>query len=473
MRTGFAPESVPKAMWTPASWRAFTFRIPFASAARMRGRFGSAFTFSRYSAVRNRWITSGASATTSIGLMGSPGPRRMAPRDGRIEGAGQTGVGSGNFPGHRAERWYVGGVPAPGRIRAIDWLRGLAVVFMIQTHALGLLRPDLREGTAFAALQWVDGLVAPAFIFAAGFSMALTQVRAAGGPAAPEARRRRMRRTLRRLLEVLLVGILVNWMWFPIFREPRWIVRMDILPCIAFSLLIALPILFALAPRPAALRWCALLLAAFAFGVAPLAESLGPPWDRFLNQRADAVFPLLPWSGYVYLGAAVGSAAAEKGARGAALWLSGICAAGLAVWIATPWFAAAYPPHQFWVTNPANAARRWTQVCLLALFLLALEQRAFGAWRESLPVRFVEVFGTSSLAGYFFHQALLFYRVFGFSFESRWGKSCGWAQYAALVALLIGCTFVLTWLTDRIYQRADRRLSHAGPAGLAAAGGRG
>ncbi len=362
---------------------------------------------------------------------------------------------------------------APGRIRAVDWLRGLAVLFMIQTHALGLLRPGLRESSAFSALQWVDGLVAPAFILAAGFSMALTQVRAAAAGGAPDARRRRMRRTLRRLSEVLLVGILVNWMWFPIFREPRWIVRMDILPCIAFALFIALPILFALAPRPSALRWCALLLAAVAFGVSPLAESLGPPWDRFLNQRADAVFPLLPWSGYVYLGAAVGSAAAEKGPRGIALWLSGLAAIGIAMWIATPWFAAAYPPHQFWVTNPANAARRWTQVCLIALLLLAFERVARPGFRASAPVRFVEVFGTSSLAGYFFHQALLFYRVFGFSFESRWGKSCGWPLYAALVALLIACTFVLTWLTDRIYQGVDRRLSHVGPSGLAPAAGGG
>jgi uncharacterized membrane protein len=360
-----------------------------------------------------------------------------------------------------------------GRIRAIDWLRGLAVLFMIQTHALGLLRPELREGTAFAALQWVDGLVAPAFILAAGFSMALTQVRAAAGPAAADARRRRVRRTLRRLGEVLLVGVLVNWMWFPIFREPRWIVRMDILPCIGVSLLIALPILFALAPHPRALRWSALLLAALAFGLAPLAETLGPPWDRFLNLRADAVFPLLPWSGYVYLGAAVGSAAAEKGARGAALWFAGLAGAGIAAWIATPWFAAAYPPHQFWVTNPANSARRWAQVCLLALALLALEQRVEGSWRTSLPVRFVEVFGTSSLAGYFFHQALLFYRVLGFSFESRWGKSCSWPLYGALVVLLIACTFLLTWLTDRLYQRVDRALS-AGPApGLARAPGPG
>lgn len=364
-------------------------------------------------------------------------------------------------------------MPAPGRIRAIDWLRGLAVVFMIQTHALGLLRPELREGVAFAALQWVDGLVAPSFILAAGFSLALTQVRAASGTDAKGARSRRMRRTLRRLGEVLAVGILVNWMWFPIFRQPRWIVRMDILPCIAFSLLIALPILFALAPRPRALRWTALLLAALAFGLAPLAESLGPPWDRFLNQRADAVFPLLPWSGYVYLGAAIGSAAAEKGARGAAAWLAILSAAGIAVWAATPWFTALYPPHQFWVTNPANAARRWTQVCLFALVLLGLEQRVQGSWRESAAVRFVEVFGTSSLAGYFFHQALLFYRVFGFSFESRWGKSCSWPLYALLVGLLVACTFALTWLTDRLYQRLDRRLSAASVPGLAPSGGHG
>jgi uncharacterized membrane protein len=362
--------------------------------------------------------------------------------------------------------------PKPGRIRAIDWLRGLAVLFMIQTHALGLLRPALRAGSAFAALQWMDGLVAPAFILAAGFSMALTQVRAAAGPGAADARRRRMRRTLRRLGEVLLVGVLVNWMWFPILREPRWIVRMDILPCIGISLLIALPILFALAPRPAALRWTALLLAALAFGLAPLAESLGPPWDRFLNQRADAVFPLLPWAGYVYLGAAVGSAAAEKGARGAALWLAGLAGAGILTWVATPWFAAAYPPHHFWVTNPANSARRWTQVCLLALVLLGLEQRVQGSWRESLPVRFVEVFGMSSLAGYFFHQALLFYRVFGFSFQSRWGESCSWPKYAALVGLLIACTFALTWLTDRVYQRVDRRLAETRTPELAHADGR-
>ena len=160
------------------------------------------------------------------------------------------------------------------RIRAFDWLRGLAVLVMIQTHSLVLLKPELRAGDFFARLQWIDGLVAPSFIFAAGFAMALTQVRAAAGGGS---RSRRFKRTLRRLGEVLVVATLVNWAWFPIFREPRWLIRIDILHCIGFSLLIALPILALLAPHPRALRWASLALAVLAFGLSPLTEGVPAP----------------------------------------------------------------------------------------------------------------------------------------------------------------------------------------------------
>ena len=335
------------------------------------------------------------------------------------------------------------------RILAFDWLRGLAVIVMIQTHALTLLRPELRTGPLWARLQWIDGLVAPAFIFSAGFSLALVQVRGA----ASGARWPRVRKTLRRLGEVLVVATLVNWMWFPLLREPRWIFRIDILHCIGLSLLIALPILAALAPRPQVLRWIALALAAIAFGVSPLAERVHGPLAALANGSTDSVFPLLPWAGYVYLGASAGATAAGGDARALAKWVAGLLVVGVAMWILSPQLEAAYPPHQFWVTNPANHASRWTQVCALVLALMAAE-RLQGRWRTSLPVRFVEMFGTSSLAGYFFHQALLYKQIRGFSFDAVWGKHCDWAQYWLLVALLIACTFVLTWATDQVYRRA-------------------
>ena len=344
------------------------------------------------------------------------------------------------------------------RILAFDWLRGIAVVVMIQTHALTLLRPDLRTGPLWERLQWIDGLVAPAFIFSAGFSLALVQVRGA----ATRPRWPRVRRTLRRLGEVLLVATLVNWMWFPLLREPRWIFRIDILHCIGLSLLIALPILAALAARPLVLRWVALALAAAAFALSPLAEHVRGPLASLANGSTGSVFPLLPWAGYVYLGASAGATAAAGDARALARWTAGLLVAGIVLWILTPQLSAIYPPHEFWVTNPANHARRWTQVCGLVLLLMAAELSP-GRWRVSVPVRFVEVFGTSSLAGYFFHQMLLYKQIGGFSFDAVWGKHCDWPQYALLTILLMACTFVLTWAMDRVYRHAWVRVISAVP----------
>jgi uncharacterized membrane protein len=356
----------------------------------------------------------------------------------------------------------------PARVRAFDWLRGIAVLVMIQTHALSLLRPELRAGTFFSALQWIDGLVAPAFIFSAGFALALTQVRAALASNAAAARARRLRRTLRRVFEVLLAGTLMNWMWFPIFREPRWIVRIDILQCIGVSLLLALPAFFLLAPRPAALRWTALGLAALAFFVSPLVERVPVPLGHFLNVASGSTFPLLPWGGYVYLGAAVGAATAVGGPRACAKWLLAFVALGLCLWFLTPQLSAAYPPHEFWVTNPANHARRLAQVSLIALGLLAVEQLSPETWRAPAAMRFViESFGTSSLAGYFLHETLLYYQIFGFSFHLVWGDRCSWGMYWLLLVLLIAATFALTVLVDRLYRRADQLLT--GPRGGGAA----
>src|SRR6516164_4616195 len=74
--------------------------------------------------------------------------------------------------------WYgspVDGRPQPSaqaRVRAFDWLRGLAVLVMVETHSMVLLRKELLVTRTAAVLDFINGLVAPSFIFAAGFSLA-------------------------------------------------------------------------------------------------------------------------------------------------------------------------------------------------------------------------------------------------------------------------------------------------------------
>jgi hypothetical protein len=63
--------------------------------------------------------------------------------------------------------------PSGTRIHAFDWLRGVAVLVMIQTHTQVLLRPDLITTPFGWQLVRIDGLVAPSFIFSAGFALAL------------------------------------------------------------------------------------------------------------------------------------------------------------------------------------------------------------------------------------------------------------------------------------------------------------
>jgi uncharacterized membrane protein len=352
-----------------------------------------------------------------------------------------------------------------GRIKAFDWLRGVAVLVMVETHALVFLRPEFHLTRAMARLNWVNGLVAPSFILASGFSLGLLQVRAAAGGWAGQSAR--LWRTLRRIGEVLVVATLVNMVWFPVSIEPRWLTRIDILQCIGLSLLLALPLLLALARRPYLLAGVSLAVAGAIFFLAPYTEYVtGSVASQLLKREGPwaTVFPLVPWAGYIFLGAALGALLGAGDTLGARRLLWALLGTGVGTLLLTPLWLALYPPHEFWVTDPANSGQRWASVAVLILGLMLLEARMPERWRHSAPVRFVELFGTSSLAAYFFHEMLLFYQVRGVSLDVLFGKRCGWWGYAGLTVCVIAGTAVLSALTDRVYQALDRRSRPSGPA---------
>ena len=355
-------------------------------------------------------------------------------------------------------------LPAPTasqRVRAIDWLRGIAVLFMIQCHSLALLLPELRKTAVTGWLLKVDGLVAPAFIFSAGFALALLNVRSAAGGS----QQTRLGRNLRRIAEVLAVATLVNWMWFPLFRQPRWLIRLDILHCVGLCLLLVLPALATLARRPKVLAGLSLALGLGVFAVSPLGEGVRGPWAYVLNKSTEAVFPLLPWLGFAWLGAFAGTAAGAWGRAGLVKALGLLLVLGIAGTLAADPLYALYPPHKFFVTNPSNQAARLSWVCVALLVLLFVEARLSArsgvAGEPSRVRRFIETFGTSSLSAYFFHEGLLFFRTFGFSFERFWGNRAGWALYTVLTVALIALTYMLCLAVDPAERALKKGLASA------------
>ena len=202
--------------------------------------------------------------------------------------------------------------PAGARLDSIDWLRGLAVVLMIQTHLYDSWVS--AAGTASAAYWWtryLGGVPSRLFLMLVGVSMAITfEQQAARGVD----RRTIVRGAVRRGLEILALAYLFRFQeyaldgfWGPVTA----LFRIDILNCIGASMIVAA---FVAAPRAGRPQYAAALAAAAVFvGLGPV---VGPAhFPSFLpaaltayvgGQRPLSWFGLFPWAAWPLVGVALG-----------------------------------------------------------------------------------------------------------------------------------------------------------------------
>ncbi len=185
------------------------------------------------------------------------------------------------------------------RLDWIDLFRALAVLFMIETHVLNtFLAPDLRSLPIFDRLTFFNGLVAPAFLFAAGYlrglGMHLSGVKSLG-------------RKWGRLAALAALGYALH---FPLgalqngysVEALRVGSQVDILQCLAVSLAVLLAVQ---CWAGKAANW---ILAAALVGsvvAAPYLQQVpGPvPLVAYINASTGSLFPLFPWAGFVFAGA--------------------------------------------------------------------------------------------------------------------------------------------------------------------------
>jgi uncharacterized membrane protein len=231
--------------------------------------------------------------------------------------------------------------PAPSaakRLVFLDVLRLIAAVQMIQGHTVdAALAAAFRRGAAYQTWLFARGLTSVIFLVTAGLAFVLAEAR--GGPAA---RRRRAQRAL----TIIVLGYLMHAPIGILFGTPRDAAfaaasAVDVLQCIGVSLL-ALELLslaiVRLAPRVAV----ALALAALCFLLAPATAQLDAGaaprlLANYLTTRHGSLFPLVPWSGYVFAGFGLGQLALRTrlsgpGVLGAAA-LAGGALAGLGLWL--------------------------------------------------------------------------------------------------------------------------------------------
>ncbi len=257
--------------------------------------------------------------------------------------------------------------PKP-RLDYIDWMRGLACLTMFQTHCYNAwLAPAEREGEVYRLSQLIGTLPAPLFLFLAGVSMALVMDRleSKGLPGTQVARA-----TAKRGLEIFGLGMLFRVQEFVLgFGWAPWtdLLRVDILNTIGLSMVFASSVALV---RGSTRRiiFGAAAAAAIALVTPPLWTTWNPtflPWwlssyingGHFEQVPKPWLFPLFPWTGFVFAGVGIGLIVmrATRAGHERRIFLllggAGAVLAALALWLDSL-TVQLYAIYDFWHTSP-------------------------------------------------------------------------------------------------------------------------
>jgi len=384
----------------------------------------------------------------------------------------------------------------------IDQLRGWAVIVMIEVHVVNVwlqsgLRPDW--------LNYLNGLVAPSFTMAAGYSLVISTFRTDGTlrPFWPD--------TARRLGFILLCAYALHapgitaadWTLLNTAQKARELFKLDVLQCIVFSLLI-LQGLARLVRNPRLFTGLALAIAIFVPLVSPslwatgVADGLWLPLRGLFNGNPDrgvqALFPLFPWIAFPAFGAFLGGLYRHfrvEPLGGKARWSEprfllalAILGALLLAWgrsaqHAWLWGGTWIEQNGVWLLHGRSGAFTYSELGAIAnttlpsvadrLGWILLGGSLMGAlellrprWSGPNPIKAASA---ESLLLYMLHLNLLFSVLLSPALIglTGWGwGSLGWMGTLLLTAAIIGLNLLaaLAWQQVRLAPDLMRRLQH-------------
>lgn len=341
----------------------------------------------------------------------------------------------------------------PGRLLGADLARVVMILLMIQGHTLDALwTPMQHRGAAFEFWLSVRGLTAPAFLLLSGFSFTLASRRMWEGDGEGGGLQRRINRFLlliflgytmhlpARTFDGLMAVDAQGW---------RNFLQVDILQCIGVSLLL-MQMLMWLTKTPGRFAF-----SSFGIGVG---FALAAPmiWDlpsgivptvfaSYLNGANSSQFPLFPWAGYLFIGAAMGYLFLKRSPE----WLAprfaivgtALIAIGMTLSRSSLVF---YSGENFWKTGPSLFVTRlgWVLAILAAGTLVAPLLKPQARWIQALA--------KESLVIYYVHLCILYGSVWNMGLRQYVGPSLTFWDAAScavtLVVCMIGMALGWSWM---------------------------
>ncbi len=335
------------------------------------------------------------------------------------------------------------------RYQFLDVFRGLIVLLMIEGHVLReLLTPALQNTPWFRFHELLHGVTGPGFLFGAGITFGISaQARWREFLVPSPALRRRIKKIA--LLLALAYALhlpflsLSKTLSHATANDWRSFWSFDVLQCIGFSLFF-LQLMVLVVRNP---KWFERFLVICAIGVlasAPLlwnVEGLSEFLSFALTMESGSVYPLVPYSAFLFAGAFVSyefMRFAQSGREAVfirRLSITGIILqTGGFVLEALPF--QIYPQHDYWLASPNFLLIKLGVIFLLLSGAWYATTRINHARSVSAVFRWLIVVGVESLFVYVIHLIALYGWVSNPEFNlSAWSGNFGLASSAGIAAV--------------------------------------
>jgi uncharacterized membrane protein len=355
------------------------------------------------------------------------------------------------------------------RFPFLDWMRGLAVVIMIQCHTFNsFARMDVREGGPYIFSQFVGGMAAPFFLFMAGMTFAFQMESLDRRQPAAVVRWLSSLRRAGYLMGIALAFRLTNFIGSYPNGGLAELFKVDILNSMALAM--AAFSVAALLPAGVRARWAMLGAVAIA-GLSPIMANL--PWDgapALLREYLVPIpgrgrFPFFPCASYLGFGLAAGTLVRRSAAESFERIMQWALVIGIGAIFIAQYFSnlpySVYTKSNFWTDSPAL-------IVIRTGIMLAIMAGAY-LWTEYVWTgwSWLETLGKTSLMVYWVHVVLV-YGAVAMPVKRTMSIPQTAASAAGITALMLLLSFLkLKWTARQAARRRQAGTSVAASRPLA------
>lgn len=361
------------------------------------------------------------------------------------------------------------------RLAFIDLHRGLVLLLMIEVHVFNaFLMQTYRPTLWFMGLNFINGLVAPSFLFISGFAFILAsqkklkEFRTLG---------RQFYRQIGRILLILLAGYSLHLPFFNLSRtlekstseQWRHLFAIDVLQCIAVSLLL----LFLLRLLITDDKWfkyvtgfitLVFILPAPYIWVIDFSGMMHPALAAYFNKMSGSLFPVFPWSGFLFLGAFLSILFSEFRARQEEeRYFSALKYTAVVFIVIGSVFYIEQSPLHIPMMKPEI-----TFFILRAgyIFLIFYGCYLFAKKGERSGIKIISGFGRESLLVYWLHLQVIYRKIGGESLNGTYKYTFGVTESIAATLLLAGLMWAAAYGWSALKSDFPRLFQYGTPAAV-------